>query len=236
METANWKRTISCILGLSTLFTLTELNAQSVIYNKDNMHELPAYINRQSQLTEQKYQTKLLGSNYVSEEWESADVWLSRDDVEIQDVDVRLDVDNSVLEIRIEEGIKVIPSYKISKIFFKSTQDIYVSRSGLNLYGPTGFYRLLYEGNTALYCHYSTKVKESNYNVALDAGRMDDEIIHVNNYYLAKGEKLIKLENKKSKLADQLGGSELLEFIKENNIDVKKESGLIAIAAYLDEK
>jgi hypothetical protein len=225
---------VTLVLITVLLMAAFSAAAQTIIYTKENMHEIPEVVTPNSKITELKYNPKLLGTNYLDEEWSPADIILYGDTIEIQGVDARIDLSNGILELNLEDRVIVVPSYRTKSILFSSSDNLYMSRSGIGLYGPAGFYRVLYTGKSALYCHYSTDIRESNYNVALDAGRKDDEIIHVLTYYLAKGDKLIKLEKKKGKLIDQLGGSKLEAYIKENSIDVRKEEGLISVVEFLD--
>lgn len=223
------------MVAIGILLSTPVVDAQSVVYTKDNMHHLPDQVHTDSRMTDLKYTPKLKGTNYVSDEWLDANILLTGDTIFLEDVNMRMDIVNGVLEIKARDIVKVIPSYKVKSIIVENTGEKFHSRVSINLYGPSGFYRVLYEGKSKLYCHYSSKVKESNYNVALDTGRMDDELVIVKTYYAARKGKLIELEKKKNKLAEQLeGGSKLLDYMKANSIDTKKEKGLIAVMFFMD--
>lgn len=241
MKRRNWERcfsrmALSYALLTALLLGAASLSAQTIVYTKENIHEIPENVHTGSKISELKYDPKLIGSNFLNEEWRMANIYILGDTIRIEDVPARMDLSNGVLEVKVGDQIMVVPSYKIDKVEFAGWREWYRSRSGINLYGPTGFYKVLYDGKSQLYCHYSTRIRESNYNVALDKGRKDDEIVIVETYYLMRNGKLIELESKKKKLIEQLGGSKLEQFIRDNGINLKEDSGMIAIAEYLDGK
>ncbi|MEZ5006850.1 MAG: hypothetical protein R2728_03425 [Chitinophagales bacterium] len=224
-----FKLNLSLIAIVALILLSTISYAQNTIYSQDNLGTF-------FDLKEKKYNKKLLGNNYVSDEWQLADIVLIGDTVEFRNIEIKLDVSNRVIEIKAGDQTKLLSSTQAKTITVKGyTPTFYVTRVGTGLYGPSGFYKVLYEGDEKLLCHYSTRIEPSHYNEALNAGQKDDKIIKVETFYISKLDKLVPLELKKSKLADQLGGGEsLLKYMKEEGLSPKKEIDLIKIVQYAD--
>ena len=182
-----------------------------------------------------EYQKKLLGSIYLYDEWRLGTVYLLSDTIILKDITLMVNIKNDNLELLIEGYVRELPSYFINKIELAANKKTFISHAGLGLYGSKGFYRLLLDGRYKLYCHYAIEVLEANYNDALAAGRRDDKIVQVETYYMKLDEKLLKLEQRKSKLLEQLSDFQGLEnHIKSNRINLKSEQGLIDIVKYIE--
>lgn len=224
-----FKLNLSLIAIVILVFLSTVSYAQNTIYSQDDIGTF-------FDLKVKKYDKKLLGNNYVSDQWQLADITLVGDTVEFRNIEIKLDVSNRVIEIKTGGETKILPSTQAKTITVKGyTPTFYVTRVGTGLYGPSGFYKVLYEGDEKLLCHYSTRIEQSHYNEALNAGQKDDKIIKVETYYISNLDKLVPLELKKSKLADQLGvGESLLRYMKEEGLSPKKEVDLIKIVQYAD--
>lgn len=220
-------------LMLCALFISERSFAQREIYQGGE-----GLVSASKLLREKKYEKKLLGNDYVVDQWQLADILLTGDTIEFRDVNIKLDVTNRVIELQSGEDVKLLPSTQAKSITIKGvTPTFYLTRVGTGLYGPSGFYKLLYEGDEKLLCHYSTRIEQSHYNEALGSGQKDDKIVKVETYYISNNDKLIALEMKKSKLAEQLGNSEdLLKYMKEEGLNPKREMDLIKIVQYADKQ
>lgn len=177
------------------------------------------------------------GSNYLYEDWAKASLILAGDSIEVEEVEVRVDLMNLVIEIKDEEGkTKVFPSFLINSARFHTTGEVVAPMQAIGEDGPPGFYGVLYEEGDDLgfYCHLSTYLKEANYNPALDAGRTYDEIVLNKNYYVRIKGELVKLDNRKSKrMAQLVTDKEVMKFVDEQNIDIRSEEGVIALLKYI---
>jgi len=178
--------------------------------------------------------TQMRGSNYIYEEWQPATLVLAGDTVEVPNVNVRVDVVNRVLEVEQDGVNKIFPSFLIKTATLTNTKEVISPRKVVGKDGPPGFFGVLYDGKSPLYIHYSTQIKQANYNPALDSGRTWDEILLVKTYYARISGELVKLEKKKSKRMAQLGGDRVADYIDAKDIDIRQDAGLIQVLTYLD--
>ena len=208
---------------------------QAAVFDGTNISTISGIFTTSSVVSEKHYEKKLLGSYYLTDDWALATIKLLGDTIILEGIPIKVDIMHNVIELEIDDEIKILPSYKTKSFVLKGDTREFVSRSYINLYGPTGFYDLLYDGYIKLYRYYTTKILESNYNDALGTGRRDDELIQEKTYYLTGKDNLMKLEQRKSKLIEQLSDySGLEKFIKSNRIDVKSEMGLIEIVKFIE--
>lgn len=178
---------------------------------------------------------ELRGSNYIHEDWVPAVLLLAGDTIMVPDVKVRIDATNHVVEVEQNGTVRVFPPFLVNSIIIEGSNEVYSPRKFVGEDIPAGFYQVLYDGESALYVHYSTHIKQANYNVALDAGRTWDEILLMKEYYVRVDGKLEKLEKKKAKRLDQLGGGEIEDWISEQDVDIRSDEGLISVLKHLDE-
>lgn len=187
-------------------------------------------------LKEIKYRSKLVGSRYLFDEWLPADIYLSGDTVEVQDVLIRIDLQMHTLEVKFQGEARAFPYYLVDHFRMKQTNEVYYTQIGLdNAYIPMGFYKELYRENSGLYCLYSTMIKESYYNPAIDAGRKDDQLLKVSTYYALVDGDMVRLERSKAKRMRQLGDPQVVEqYVKDKKIDIRSEKGMISVLNYID--
>ncbi|MCP4122512.1 MAG: hypothetical protein GY751_12235 [Bacteroidetes bacterium] len=174
------------------------------------------------------------GSNYIHDEWQSAQLKLADGSEVILDAKVRIDIVNWVLEQLTGTDTLIIPSFQVQTIKLAETNETFSPKKVIGEDGPPGFYRVLYQDKSSLYCHYSTYLKKANYNAALDTGNNYDEIKMLKTYFVRLHGSLIRLDNKKSARLDQLGGQDIQGLVKKNKIDLRKEEGLISLLKLLD--
>ncbi len=224
----NMMRLVLLILAIGQLFS-NNLKAQT-FYNNDPNNN---FFNELKIVDNNK---QLKGNHYLSDDWQVADVIISGESIEIKDVRIMIDITNSVVELQLKDRIVVLPSQNTEEIRIKGVIPmLFYSRASIDINGPKGFYKQIYNGGMKLYCHYSTRIEESQYNEALAVGERDDRIVQIKSYYLEIIDNLIQLESKKGKLIEQLnGGSELEKFAKKNGINIKKEKDLIALIEFAD--
>jgi hypothetical protein len=97
----------------------------------------------------------------------------------------------------------------------------------------TGFYNILYNGNTSLYKRPSKLLKESYVN----SMGLHKYVVEIDAYFVKKGNLFYEVKNKKALLA--LMGDrkkEVEQFIKKNRLSYRKdqENALVKIVAYYD--
>lgn len=181
------------------------------------------------------YKTSLLGTPYLNEEWENADIVLSHDDLLVRDILVKIDVSNNWIEVKREGEIFLLYIDDTHSLFFKNSNTAFITGNGIAENSPEGFYEVLYNEKSSLFCHYSTSIKKATYIPAFNVGEKDDKIIIEKKYYAFLNNQLIELEKNKKKLIQQFhSNNEIITFIKQNNINPKNEQDLIKFIKYYD--
>ncbi|MBE9510120.1 MAG: hypothetical protein IMY71_04510 [Bacteroidetes bacterium] len=181
------------------------------------------------------YHSSLLGTPYLNEEWENADIILSHDDLLVKDIPIRIDVMNNWLEVKLKGKVFLLYVDDTHSLFFKNSNDAFITGNGIAKNSPAGFYKVIYNEKSSVFCHYSTKIKEATYIPAFNVGEKDDKIIIEKTYYAFINNQLIELEKNKKKLIQQFkSNKEIITFIKHNNINPTKEQDLIKFIKYYD--
>ena len=186
-------------------------------------------------ITEIPYQTGIKGSGYLHEDWVLADVVMAGDRKIFRDLMVKVDVQHNLLEIQYNDEIKLLNASQTLSFTVKPDKDTFLTRNALEPDLPEGFYKLLYNGEAALLIHYLTDIKRANYNVALDVGSKDDEIIIVNQYYVILEGELLQVENTRKKLIKQFDSNrQVSNYIRDMKVNPKNEEDLINLVKYIN--
>jgi hypothetical protein len=187
-------------------------------------------------VTEIKYVPKLSGSDYLYADWLLADVKLGIDSGYIENIMIKMDVTNNVIEVKLPDTIRIAPSILIESIKFKNPlRGNFTTRNGLNVVGPVGFYQVLYDNEVDFYAYYYTTVKKADYNYVLNTGSKDDIVEVKKWYYLRKGDQLFQFELRKNSLLALFENSQPLDdFMKSNKIALKSEEDLKKVGEFLN--
>jgi hypothetical protein len=179
----------------------------------------------------------LEGIQVLNEEFISSNIILKNDTCIYQDVPVRINIYENALEVNYKGEVKYLPANRIEKIELQGKSKPFLTQNSFStkVPAPEGFYKLLYEQKSTLLCHYSYTIKEANYNVALDVGQENDEIVIERNYYIILNNEMIKLEKNRRKLVKQLGADkEVQDFLKKNRINLKDEQDMVKFLEFYD--
>jgi hypothetical protein len=177
------------------------------------------------------------GSPFVSDEWQTADIVLADKKSRIVNVPVRIDAKYNLLEINHEEHVKVLHANNTFSLVFKKSNDIYITNQTLGLEEPEGFFKVIYNDNSSLLCHYGTKIIHGAYNPVLAAGIKEDKLVIDPVYYIYKDGKLTKLENNRRKLMKQFKDQpDILQFVDEQHLNPKAEADLLKLVKFIDSK
>ena len=183
------------------------------------------------------YSSILNGTPYLNEEWKNADIIFSQDTLLVKDIPVKIDVMNNWLEVKYEEQIYLLYADDTYSFILKDNNDTYITKNALGTNGPSGFFKVLYNEKSSLFCHYSTGIKKANYIPAFNVGDRDDKIIIVKTYYAFINRQLIELEKNKRKFTRQFNSNEEMDaFFRHNKINPKDEQDLIKFIKYYDSK
>jgi hypothetical protein len=186
-------------------------------------------------IREVKYESSLKGTSYLYKDWVLSDIVFSEDGSVMKDQLTKLDIKDNLLEIKDNDQVKVFNANQVYSVVLKLNTDTFITKNTINVEEPDGFFKILYNTYSSLLCHYSTEIKKANYNVTLDVGDRDDEIVLHKTYYAFIEGNLIKIENTRRKLLKQfLSDEKIKTFISENKIDPKKEEDIIELLRFYD--
>ncbi len=223
------------ILPIIIILSSNSFSAKSqVIYNENSNSPQTLSLNTYH-FTEKRYEAKILGSNYISEEWQLSDIMTTIDSIPINNVLIKIDVFNNVIEIKDADKIKILPANQTQYFKLKEKNEYYITSNVLGNFILNGFSKVIFNGKITLLSNYSAKVKEAKYNEALAVGNRDDELIIVKNYYFFMKNNLLKTESTKKRLMKQFADNPKIQtFIKENKISPKDEKDLINLVKFID--
>ncbi len=188
-----------------------------------------------TKITEMPVRKGLTGSGYLYEDWLKADIIFSDQDLRVQDIPVKIDINRSLVEIQYKNQIKILDASHVYSLILKAGKDTLITANALDQKLPYGFFRLIYNGQSTLLCHHSTRIKPANYNVALDVGSKNDEIVKVETYYAILNGKPVALENRRNALKKQFSGNKkIFAFIKKNRINPKREADLVDLVKFYE--
>jgi len=214
----------------------SSVNVNSSSYGYLNMDYTSAW-NKVFITDRPTYTNNFLGSPFIENEWQLADIIVLENKGEIRNMPVRIDAKYNLIEIKDEDRVKVLHATNTYSVAFKNSKDVFVSNKTLGISEPEGFFKVVYSNESSLLCHYSTKVIESSYNAVLDAGIKDDKMIIDQTYYILKDGKLIKLEKNRKRLMHQFNDKpSVVQYIKDQHIMPKAESDLIKLMGFIDSR
>jgi hypothetical protein len=185
---------------------------------------------------------RTLGSSYYADDWYTTDLFL-KGETKLEGVKVKLDLISHNLEILHEGAVKVLPgNLVLSFQWITSTGNQeafvranYVTTEGLKL---VGFLRLITDTEPfKLVEYHSTETLSANYNAALDVGSKDHQILRKTRSIIVKENLLLELKGGKKKCVSdfkEIFQTDVSEIIKEFNIDIRDEEGVILLLKQLN--
>lgn len=191
--------------------------------------------------------SKVVGSRYLFQDWKKGNIELTGGNT-LNNQLVRYDVENGIIEIyNSEEDIKVINENFIKSIKVVSNKSIqddlllngkqfylnYVPLTGLVLSAQI-------EGKYNLITRFSVKRSDSNYIIALDAGKEESLMSIEKKVYLAIGENITEIPNSKKKtmalFSMDVETAIVKSYIDENDLNLKKYQDLIFLVNYINKE
>ncbi len=228
---------IICVFLVSNLFFPETIDGQQVVPSTRGSVKDPFgdFMNLGTKITEIPYQSSIKGSGYLYENWVMADVMMAGQKEIFRDLMVKIDVQHNLLERQYNDEIKLLNASQTISFTVKSDKDTFLTRNALDPNYPNGFFKVLYNGEVRLLIHYLTDIKKANYNVALDVGNKDDEIIIVNQYYVILEGDLLPVETTRKKLIRQFdSNNQVGDYIRDKKINPKNEEDLINLVQYIN--
>ena len=225
------------IFMVSVLFFPAMIEGQTIVPSTRGTVKDPFgdFMDLGTKITEIAYQTGTKGSGYLYEDWVLADVVMAGDRKIFRDLMVKIDVQQNLLEIQYNDEIKLLNASQTLSFTVKPDKDTFLTRNALDPDYPDGFFKVLCNGETALLIHYLTDIKKANYNVAMDVGSKDDEIIVVNQSYIVFEGDLLPVGNTRKKLLRQFDSNKpVRNYIHDQKINPKNVLDLINLVNYIN--
>ncbi|MCX6216074.1 hypothetical protein [Spirosoma sp.] len=188
----------------------------------------------------------LLGTPYLDTTWQAGNVkfynkvGMSLTTDSLAGVPVRLDLLANEVDVR--ANATSIKAVKVSAVRYVDMNNAYGSVSrfinvqefqseGQSL---TGFFEQIVAGKLGLLLHPSVHIQKGNYNVAMNVGSKDDQLIKKMDWYVARGRQTVKFSpGKKTVLELMADKKEQMDtFLKDKKPDLKTREGLFATFAY----
>ena len=187
---------------------------------------------------------KVIGDVYVDTAWQAGNVKfygkLNATTDSLAGVPVRLDLMANEVEVR--ASTQDIRAAKASTVRYvdvnnrigSSTRFINVREYRGEADALSGFFEQVVTGKLDLLQHPSVYVRRGNYNMALNVGTKDDEIVKKTDWYIAKNKQATKFSPGKKALLDLMSDrkDQVEAYLKKDKPDLKSRSGLIALVAY----
>ena len=190
---------------------------------------------------------KVTGDPYLDSTWQAGTIkfygkFLAKFD-SLGGVPVRLDLYNHDVEIR--AGANDIRSAKGPSIRYvivtnktgSASQFINVREYRGEADALQGFFEQVVVGKLTLLQYPSISVKRANFNVAMNTGSKDDELIKKLDWYVAQSGRATKFSPSKKALLELMADQkESIEaFLKAEKPDLKSRAGLTAVASYYNQ-
>jgi hypothetical protein len=186
-------------------------------------------------INEVPYTVGLKGSEYLYEEWRSADIILTHDSTKYHGIPVRLNVRKNVVEVNLDGEVKLLSLPSVYSLYFPLNDALFITSSVLDEDLPYGFYEVIYNKTSALLCRYITRIRPSNYTIHFDMGERDNRLMILGEYYAIMDGMVIHLQGRCKKLSQQFQSQEdLAGYIMEHRITASNEEDLIDLLAFFD--
>lgn len=186
------------------------------------------------------------GDVYYDAEWRKASVVFYHELLQNYDpkapdsiagYQLRVDLNDQVVEFNLKEGVKALEASAIKRIYLNQGPDnqvVLINIREMNTpdAGLKGFVALLCEGNLTVVKYTYLKLKAPTYNVALDVGEKDAQILKKTDYYYIdkKGntKNLVKFKPTRKKLLELMHNrkSQMEKFFDDQSLNMRKDDDL----------
>lgn len=181
------------------------------------------------------------GSKYLYETWQIGDIELK--DGIIENCPLNIDLQNNVVEINTDKGIRVLSMSKIEKlkVGFNNVNVQHYDNANTfngNQAQLAGLVEVLVDDDVKLVKYPFLYKKEGSYNAALDMGNDETKLVIRNRYLLYTQNKLVEIPTSKRKFLALFSSSQqetLESFLKDKNISLKDQSDLISTFNFIND-
>ena len=183
----------------------------------------------------------IIGNVYYDSSFRACAINLYKNDLTVKNIFVRYNLENQELELKHPLGLRILSSMEVKsfgwknetgdQLYFINAKDFQFNKSSL-----VGFLEILHEGDVTLVRQNEVSLKKNQYIPALNAGNENIEIIRKQRFLFILNNELREVSSNKKKFAESFPDyeDELLQFMKENNINLKKESSLKLVFNYIN--
>jgi hypothetical protein len=179
---------------------------------------------------------EIKGSFYINDEWNEGTIYLNKG-MKTQELPLRYDIVNNVMEIKHEDKIKVLQGYEIHKFEVQQGAEKIIFSNVQNYKGGEplrGFIKILASGAITVGVHATATISKPNYNVALNIGEKDAKVLKKEKLYLITGGAIQEVPGKKSDFLSVFGNkaADIEKFMATNKYNHKNREELLLIVQY----
>lgn len=196
-------------------------------------------------------QTGVEGDYYWDKNWQTANVYFYNQKYaaeggkivsldSINNIDLRFDIWNDILEFNAEGGIKTIPAKYVSNVLTKDGNGVVNQFINPREFGRTdvkGFFELLSSGKKGVLLASKEIIKQApNYVPALGTGNQNTQLVKKDHYFWFTDGSLTELKGQKDLLSVMGKEAKVVEvFIKKEKVRGKSKEDFIKIADYYNQ-
>ncbi len=140
---------------------------------------------------------------YMEQQWQLGNIEYEGEKI-ISNQPLKYDIVRQWMEIKMDDEIMVLPARTIDSFEWfnntTSTATKFIKTRGFEMDGdipPVGFFEVLFDGEVQLLSHKSVQIFHANSSVSVSGSHRSHNIVYLEHYYLAKGNKLYKLHKKR---------------------------------------
>jgi hypothetical protein len=190
--------------------------------------------------------SKLLGDPYLDTTWQAGNVkfynkvGLSLTTDSLKGVPIRLDLSTNEVEIR--ASVRDVKAVKATAVRYVDMNNAFGSVSRFvnvreyqgEAESLNGFFDQIVAGKLDLLQHPTVYIRKANYNVAMNTGTKDDELMKKMDWYIARDKKAMKFSPGKKAILELMADKkdQIETFLKTEKPDLKTRAGLGNLFAY----
>ena len=185
---------------------------------------------------------QIIGDTYLDLHWAQSSLLLYSKDQLVEDYLTRYDIKNNEFEIRLQNGVRVLPGSKVKNMVWVDSltkTPRYLINAQDYVYDTVplaGFFEVLVEGDVPLFKKLYVEILKPNFSPALNVGSKDYKILKKVEYYYAL-EKISYRIKKKSSLEELSTVYPDLEILmKKESINLNSEEDLKKMFTLLKNK
>lgn len=196
-------------------------------------------------------QTDVEGDYYWNKDWQTANVYFYPQKYvgdggkmvtldSVNNIGLRLDIWNDVIEFNAEGGVKTIPAKYVSNILTKGSDNFVGQFINPREFGRTdlkSFFELLSTGEKGVLLASKEIIKQApNYVAALGTGNQNAQLVKKDHYYWFSDGKLEEIKSTKDLIGLMVSGKKEVEvFAKKNKLKGKSKEDLVAVTDYYNQ-